>query len=52
MMLLADNGIYIIENLFLEELAKEKVYEFIAIMPPLKVRGGTGSALRVFALTK
>jgi kynurenine formamidase len=52
MMLLADNGIYIIENLFLEELAKEKVYEFIAIVPPLKVRGGTGSALRVFALTK
>lgn len=52
MMLLADNGIYIIENLFLEELAKEKVYEFIAIVPPLKVRGGTGSALRVFALTQ
>lgn len=51
MMLLADNGIYIIENLFLEELAKEKVYEFIAIVPPLKIRGGTGSALRVFALT-
>ncbi|CAM4098496.1 cyclase family protein [Pseudoalteromonas ostreae] len=50
MMLLADNGIYIIENLFLEELAKEKVYEFIAIVPPLKIRGGTGSALRVFAL--
>ena len=52
MMLLADNGIYIIENLFLEELAKEKVYEFIAIVPPLKIRGGTGSALRVFALTQ
>lgn len=51
MMLLADNGIYIIENLLLEDLAEARVYEFVAIVPPLKVRGGTGSALRVFALT-
>ncbi len=51
MLLLADNGVYIIENLLLEELAAEKVYKFVAIVPPLKIRGGTGSALRVFALT-
>ncbi|WP_126452087.1 cyclase family protein [Sulfuriflexus mobilis] len=50
MLLLADHGIYIIENLLLEELAAEKVYTFIAVVPPLKIRGGTGSALRVFAL--
>jgi kynurenine formamidase len=50
MRLIADKGIYIIENLDLEELAEKRVYEFAVVVPPLKVRGGTGSALRVFAL--
>jgi kynurenine formamidase len=50
MRLIADSGIYIIENLNLEELASAKAYEFPVIVPPLKVRGGTGSALRAFAL--
>ena len=50
MRLIADNGIYIIENLNLEELSRAKVYEFPVVVPPLKVRGGTGSALRAFAL--
>jgi kynurenine formamidase len=34
----------------LEELAQAKAYEFVAVVPPLRVRGGTGSALRVIAL--
>ena len=50
MRLIADSGIYIIENLNLEELAKAHAYEFVAVVPPLKVKGGTGSALRAFAL--
>jgi kynurenine formamidase len=50
MRLIADKGIYIIENLNLEELAKAKVYEFAVVVPPLKVQGGTGSAVRIFAL--
>jgi kynurenine formamidase len=50
MLLIPDNGIYIIENLNLEELAAARVYEFPVIVPPIKVRGGTGSAVRVFAL--
>jgi kynurenine formamidase len=50
MRLIADKGIYIIENLNLEELAKAKAYEFAVVVPPLKIRGGTGSAVRVFAL--
>jgi kynurenine formamidase len=50
MRLIADSGIYIIENLNLEELAQAKAYEFVAVVPPLRVRGGTGSALRVIAL--
>jgi kynurenine formamidase len=50
MLLIADNGINIIENYFLEELAEARVYEFLLVVPPLKIRGGTGSALRSFAL--
>jgi kynurenine formamidase len=50
MILIPDNGINIIENYFLEEIAEAKQYEFLLVVPPLKIRGGTGSALRSFAL--
>ena len=50
MLLIADNGINIIENYFLDEIAAAKEYEFLLVVPPLKIRGGTGSALRSFAL--
>jgi kynurenine formamidase len=50
MRLIADKGIYIIENLNLEGLAKARAYEFAVVIPPLKILGGTGSALRAFAL--
>lgn len=50
MLLIPDNGIHIIENYFLENLSEAEVYEFILVVPPLKIRGGTGSALRSFAL--
>ncbi len=50
MLLIADSGIYIIENLNLEELSEAKAYEFVVVVPPLRILGGTGSALRVFAL--
>ena len=50
MLLIADNGINIIENFFLDELSAAEVYEFLLVVPPLKIRGGTGSALRSFAL--
>lgn len=50
MRLIADSGIYIIENLDLEGLAAARAYEFAVVVPPLKVKGGTGSAVRIFAL--
>lgn len=50
MRLIADRGIYIIENLNLEGLARARAYEFAVVIPPLKISGGTGSALRAFAL--
>ncbi len=50
MILIPDNGINIIENYFLEEIAAAKEYEFLLVVPPIKIRGGTGSALRSFAM--
>ena len=52
MLLIPDNGINIIENYFLEEIAAAKEYEFLLVVPPIKVRGGTGSALRSFAMVR
>lgn len=42
-LLLTKNGIYIIENLLTEDLAKDKVYEFAFIFAPLRLKGATGS---------
>ena len=49
--LLVDSGIHIIEALNLEELARDRVYEFVFVAAPLKIRGGTGSPIRPLALT-
>lgn len=40
---LPQNGIYNLENIITEELAKDKVYEFAFIFTPLKLKGATGS---------
>ncbi len=50
MMLLADHGIYIVENANLEPLSSAKVYLFALILTPLKIQGATGSPLRMIAL--
>ncbi len=47
--LLVRHGIYILENLFLEELAQQKQYEFLFICLPLKMQGATGSLVRPVA---
>jgi kynurenine formamidase len=41
--LITMNGIYIHENLDLEELAAERVWEFAYVFAPLRLRGATGS---------
>jgi kynurenine formamidase len=48
--LLVESGIHIIECLNLEGLAAELIYEFLFVASPLKIRGGTGSPMRPFAL--
>ena len=42
-LLLIQNGIYLMESLDLEELARQRVYEFLFVALPLKIRGATGS---------
>lgn len=50
LILLVQHGIYIIENLNLEELAQDKCYEFTLIVLPLKIQGATGSPVRPIAV--
>jgi kynurenine formamidase len=44
------NGIHILENLKLDELAAKKVYEFALTMQPLKLYGATGSTVAPAAI--
>jgi kynurenine formamidase len=44
------NGIYLLENLDLEGLARDRVYEFAFVMQPLKIKGGTGSTVAPSAI--
>ncbi len=48
--MLIENGIHIMEFTYLEELAKDKVYEFMFVVLPLKNKGGTGSMIRPIAV--
>jgi len=50
MMLLADSGIYIMENADLESLGDAKAYVSLLVVTPLKLQGASGSPLRVLAL--
>jgi kynurenine formamidase len=44
------NGIFLIENVKLDELASKRVQEFAFIVEPLKIRGGTGSTVAPIAV--
>jgi kynurenine formamidase len=50
--LLAQKGVYIMENLDLEALARERCYDFAFVGIPLKLRGATGSPIRPLALVE
>jgi kynurenine formamidase len=49
--LLVQHGIHILENLYLEELARDHVYEFTFICLPPKLQGATGAPVRPVAVT-
>ena len=48
--LLVNQGIYIIENMKLDELAERRVFESTLIMLPTKFTGATGAPVRIIAL--
>jgi kynurenine formamidase len=48
--LLPQKGIYIIDNLNLEELARDRHWVFAFLAVPLKLEGATGSPVRPLAL--
>jgi kynurenine formamidase len=48
--MLVVNGIHLLENLKLDELAARNAYEFALIVEPLKIEGGTGSTVAPIAI--
>lgn len=52
--LIADSGIYLVENLNLEELsqalARQNAYEFLLVLNPPRMRGATGAPVNAFAI--
>jgi len=44
------NGVHLLENLKLDELAAKQVYEFALILQPLKMQGATGSTVAPIAV--
>jgi len=43
--MLVVNGIHLLENMKLDEIAARRVYEFALILEPLKIEGATGSTV-------
>jgi kynurenine formamidase len=48
--MLVVNGIHLLENLRLDQLAARGVHEFALIVEPLKIQGGTGSTVAPIAI--
>ncbi|XOV92899.1 MAG: cyclase family protein [Bacteroidota bacterium] len=48
--LLAEKGVMFIEQMFLEELSGDSIYEFAIIAASLKLRGASGSPMRPMAI--
>ena len=48
--LLVEHGIHIIEHLDLEQAAVQGLTEFLFVMAPLRIVGGTGSPVRPLAV--
>jgi kynurenine formamidase len=49
-LLLVESGIYIMEHLNLEAAAAQGLTEFLFVVAPLRIAGGTGSPIRPFAV--
>lgn len=47
---LVEKGVHLLEVVNLEELSQTRTYEFLLVMVPLKIRGGTASPVRPLAI--
>jgi kynurenine formamidase len=47
---LVREGIYVMEMVYLEELAADRVFEFLFICLPPRIRGATGAFIRPIAV--
>ena len=48
--MLTKAGIRLMENIYMDEIAKQKVYEFCLFAAPLKIKRGTALPIRLLAL--
>ena len=48
--MLVVNGIFLLENMKLDELAAARAHEFAFVAQPLKIQGGTGSTVAPIAV--
>jgi len=48
--LLVQHGVTHLENLYLEDMAKQQIYEFLLIVTPLRLTGATGSWVHPIAI--
>lgn len=48
--LIVHNGIPLVENIYLEQLAEMRVFEFLLMISPLRIQGATGSWVNPIAI--
>jgi kynurenine formamidase len=48
--MLVAHGLFLVENLELEAMSRDSVYEFAFILQPLKLKGATGSTVAPIAV--
>ncbi|MBB5755110.1 cyclase family protein [Prosthecomicrobium pneumaticum] len=49
--MLVKAGIRLMENVNMQEIVDRRIYEFLIVAAPLKIKGATGSPLRLLAIT-
>jgi len=49
-LMIRDHGIYLVELLQLEDLAKDRVHEFMFVLAPLRLAGATASPVNAIAI--
>jgi kynurenine formamidase len=48
--MLVERGVHLIENLFLDELVRDKIYEFLFVLATPKLKGGSAFPVEPVAI--